>query len=74
MRIDTILTSHALEVLTDLGMRRVGPGPIRVRCEGITIEVSSDIALDPRVGVALPGPADARLTIENQEVILPAFE
>ena len=74
VRLDAAVAGDPLEVRTDLFLGREGARPFKVRRERIAIEGRRDVALESRVGVALPRAAHARFAIEDQEVVLTPLE
>ena len=67
--VDAVAARDVLEVGLDLGARREAMAPLRVRREGVAVEVRGHVAGDARVGVLAPGPAEAIGLLVDREVV-----
>ncbi len=66
---DPVLAGRRLQVALDLGLGGEGLGPARVGGEGEGVEVRGHVAAAAGVRVVVPGPADARAALQNDEVV-----
>ena len=69
-----VLLGASPEVGLDLGLGRVGLGPVRVGCERERVEVRRDVAAAAGVGVVAPGAADVVGPLEDDVLDVPIGE
>jgi hypothetical protein len=65
-----VLARDALEVLADLGAGREAVAPLRIRLEGVAVDVGGHVAGEPRIGVLAPGSADAGALLVHDPVLV----
>src|SRR5688572_9754506 len=71
--IDTPAPRDALEVGLNLAPRRVDVAELRVRREGVAVEVRRHVAGDSRIRVLAPGAAEAVRLLVDHHVAVPGL-
>ena len=69
MRTQLVLVHAALYVLLNFNLRRIDPGPVRIRLKRITVKVRRYVAGGSGIGVVVPGSTNAICLIINAKIM-----